>query len=86
MACRQKGLKLNGTHQLLAYVYDVYMAGENTYSKVGHERRLGGEEVQHLSFLTLALKEGQWSASRSGRTLPPRKEPPAPIVQEGAGC
>jgi hypothetical protein len=34
------------------------------------------------SFLTSALEGGEWSAPRSGRPLPPGKEPPVPTVQE----
>jgi hypothetical protein len=34
------------------------------------------------SFMTSALDGGEWSASRRGRTLPPWKGPPVPIVQE----
>jgi hypothetical protein len=34
------------------------------------------------SFTTSALDGGEWSASRSGRALPPGKELPVPIVQE----
>jgi hypothetical protein len=41
-----------------------------------------GEEYSSRSFLTSALEGGEWSASRPGRALPPRKEPPVPIVQE----
>jgi hypothetical protein len=33
------------------------------------------EEVQLDSFLTSALDGGEWSASRPGRVLPPRKGP-----------
>jgi hypothetical protein len=31
--------------------------------------------------MTAALEEGEWSAARPGRTLPPGKDP-VPIVQE----
>jgi hypothetical protein len=48
-------------------------------------RRLGGEEYSSYSFSTSALDGGEWSASRSGRSLPPGKGSPVPIVQE-AGC
>jgi hypothetical protein len=34
------------------------------------------------SFTTSELDGGEWSASRPGRGLPPRKGPPVPIVQE----
>jgi hypothetical protein len=34
------------------------------------------------SFITSTLDGGEWSASRPGRALPPRKGPPVPIVQE----
>jgi hypothetical protein len=45
-------------------------------------RRLGGEEVQLLLILDLGTRWGEWSASRPGRSLPPGKWPPVPIVQE----
>jgi hypothetical protein len=34
------------------------------------------------SFTTSALEEGEWSASRPGRALPWRTDPPLPFVQE----
>ena len=41
----------------------------------------GWVELQLYSFMTTALEEGEWSAVRPGRTLPPGKDP-VPIVQE----
>jgi hypothetical protein len=45
---------------------------------------LGGRGVIYISYTlsTSALDGGEWSASRPGRTLPPGKGPPVPIVQE----
>jgi hypothetical protein len=43
---------------------------------------LGGEECSSYSFTTLALDGGEWSASLTGRALPPGKGTPVPIVQE----
>jgi hypothetical protein len=43
---------------------------------------LGDRRYSSYSFLTSALEGGEWSASRSGRALPPGKEPPVPTVQE----
>jgi hypothetical protein len=43
-----------------------------------------GEEVCSNSYLTSALDGSEWSASLSGRALPPGKGPPVPIVY-GAG-
>jgi hypothetical protein len=44
---------------------------------------LGGERrYSSYSFTTSALDEGEWSASRPDRDLPPGKGPPVPIVQE----
>jgi hypothetical protein len=45
-------------------------------------RRLRGEEYSSYSFMISALDGGDWSGSRPGRALPPRKGPPVPIVQE----
>ena len=53
--------------------------GEQRYSSTVQGLRLckgrtaGGVEVQLYSFLTTALEGGEWSASRCGRSLPPRK-------------
>jgi hypothetical protein len=44
------------------------------------EALLGDRRYSSYSFLTSALEGGEWSASRPGRALPPRKEPPVPIV------
>jgi hypothetical protein len=43
---------------------------------------LGERRYSSYSFLTSALNGGEWSASRPGRALGPRKEPPVPIVQD----
>jgi hypothetical protein len=42
----------------------------------------GARSYSSHSFSTSALDGGEWSASRSGRSLPPGKGPPVPIVQE----
>jgi hypothetical protein len=47
-----------------------------------HEGALGEKRNSSYSFTTSALDEGEWSASRPGRALPPGKGPPVPIVQE----
>jgi len=41
----------------------------------------GWVEVQLYSSTTTALEGGEWSTARTGRTLPPGKDP-APILQE----
>jgi hypothetical protein len=46
------------------------------------EEHLSDRRYSSYSFLTPALEGGEWSASRSGRALPPGKESPVPIVQE----
>jgi hypothetical protein len=46
------------------------------------EAHLGDRRYSSYSFLTLALEGGEWSASWPACSLPPRKEPPVPIVQE----
>jgi hypothetical protein len=43
---------------------------------------MGESRYSSYSFSTLALGEVEWSASRPGRSLPPGKGPPVPIVQE----
>jgi hypothetical protein len=46
-------------------------------------RSLGGEVIYSSYSLTAsALEGGEWSASRTGRALPPRKGPAVPTVQE----
>jgi hypothetical protein len=45
-------------------------------------RRLGERRYSCYSSLTSALDGGEWSASRTGRALHLRKEPPVPIGQE----
>jgi hypothetical protein len=46
-------------------------------------KALGGERrYSSYSFSTSVLGGGEWSASRHGRALAPRKRPPVPIVQE----
>jgi hypothetical protein len=42
----------------------------------------GERRYSSYPFTTSALDRGEWSASRPGRGLPPRKGPPVPIVQE----
>jgi hypothetical protein len=43
---------------------------------------MGERRYSSYSYLTSALDGGEWSVSRSGRALPPGKEPPVPIEQE----
>jgi hypothetical protein len=45
-------------------------------------RHLGERRCSSYTFLTLALDGCEWSASRPGCALPPRKELPVPIGQE----
>jgi hypothetical protein len=42
----------------------------------------GKRRYSSYSFMTSALDGGEWSASCAGRSLPPGKGPPVPIVQE----
>jgi hypothetical protein len=44
------------------------------------EAHLGDRRYSSYCFLTSALEEGEWSASRPGRALPPGRESPVPIV------
>jgi hypothetical protein len=44
---------------------------------------LGREEVYLVLILDLGTRWGEWSASRLGRAVAPRKGPPVTIVQEG---
>jgi hypothetical protein len=48
-------------------------------------KHTGGIDVQLCSFLTLALGEGRWSNSRTGRFHPPPPPPPRdrnPVANE----
>jgi hypothetical protein len=47
-----------------------------------HGSSWGERKYSSYSFTTSALDGGEWSASHPGRTLPPGKGPPVPIVQE----
>jgi hypothetical protein len=47
-----------------------------------YEGAWGETKYSSYSFSTSALDGGEWSASRPGRALSPRKGPPIPIVQE----
>jgi hypothetical protein len=47
-----------------------------------HEGAWWERKYSSYPFSTLALDGGEWSASRLGPALPPRKGPPVPIVQE----
>jgi hypothetical protein len=47
-----------------------------------HGGAWGERRYSSYSFSTSALDGGEWSASCPGRTLPPGKGPPVPIVQE----
>jgi hypothetical protein len=47
-----------------------------------HGGAWGERRYSSYSFSTSALDGAEWSASRHGRTLPPGKGPPVPIVQE----
>jgi hypothetical protein len=53
--------------------------------KVKQSRYMPWRERRYnsYSYLTSALDGCEWSTSRPGRALPPRKEPPVPIGQEG---
>jgi hypothetical protein len=44
-----------------------------------YEGAWGERRYSSYSFSTSALDEGEWSASRPGRALPPGKGPPVPI-------
>jgi hypothetical protein len=43
---------------------------------------LGGRGGIAPTLFPSAIDEDEWSASRSGRALPPEKRPSVPIVQE----
>jgi hypothetical protein len=45
-------------------------------------RRLEERRYSSYSFSTSALDGYEWSVSRPGRSLPPGKGPPVPVVQE----
>jgi hypothetical protein len=45
-------------------------------------RHMGERRYSSYSYLTSAIDEGEWSASRPGRAFPPGKGPPVPTGQE----
>jgi hypothetical protein len=47
-----------------------------------HGGAWGERRYSSYSFMNSALDGGEWSASRPGRSLPPGKGPPLPIVKE----
>jgi hypothetical protein len=60
---------------------------EGCYKKLKWSRctpwmALGDRRYSSYSILTSALEEGEWSASRPGRALPPRKGPPVRTLQK----
>jgi hypothetical protein len=71
--------------------YDIWIKDSNVLGFVSKSKAVpihaevafgGDRRYSSYSFLTSALEVGEWSASRSGRALPPGKEPPVPTVQE----
>jgi hypothetical protein len=63
-------------HVLHTLKYTVKSDPATRHGGAWSERRYSS-----YSFLTSALDEGEWSASRPGRALPPGKGLPVPIVQ-----
>jgi hypothetical protein len=63
------------TDNILTHIYIKQF--HNTPIEKQGERRYSS-----CSFTTSVLDRGEWSASRSGRALPPRKGPTVPILQE----
>jgi hypothetical protein len=55
---------------------------EKSSPSTRHGGAWGERRYSSYSFTTSALDRGEWSASRPGRSLPPVKGPPVPIVQE----
>jgi hypothetical protein len=55
---------------------------EVKWSATSHGGTWRDRRYSSHTFLTSALEEGEWSASRPGRVLRPKKEPPVPTVQE----
>jgi hypothetical protein len=47
-----------------------------------HDGAWGDKRYSSYSFSTSALDGGQWSGSRPGLALAPRKGPPVPTIQE----
>jgi hypothetical protein len=68
----------------ISYKWTKYVLCQGRKGKVALlcfiEAHLGDRRYSSYYFLTSALEGGEWSASRSGRPLPPGKEPPVPIV------
>jgi hypothetical protein len=67
----------------------VLVAHENGWKlKLSHytpRRRLGESRYSSYSFLTSALDEGEWSASRLGRALAREKDPRYPLYRRLGG-
>jgi hypothetical protein len=59
-----------------------YSKGKVKLSRYTAWRRLGREEYSSYSFSTSALDEGEWSASRPGRSFTPGERTPGTLVQE----
>jgi hypothetical protein len=82
-----RSLPVQGPTQGVAKIYpacELHRKDENWclgYKKVKQSRytpwrRLGERRYSSYSFITSALDRGEWSASRSGRVLPPGKWTP----------
>jgi hypothetical protein len=61
--------------------YRLYKCGKSGPCTC-HRGAKGERRYSSYSFLTSALDEGEWSASRPGRALPPGKGLPLPVVKE----
>jgi hypothetical protein len=71
--------KKNCSRSLISQLYPTTKVKQSHYTPQTHSRE---RRYSSYSFLTSALNGGEWSASRPGRALAPRKGPPVHIVQE----
>jgi hypothetical protein len=72
---------LCGPHTIFIILYQPIKKSKKSKAVPLHTMETHGGESRYssYSFLTSALDEGEWSASRPGRALPPGKEHPVPI-------
>jgi hypothetical protein len=64
------------------YLYNTGLTKSNAVPLHAMAAQGGERRYSSYSYLTSALDEGEWPASRPSHALPPGKEPPIPIGRE----